>query len=110
MNKKLITSGIAASLFAATGVASVASAQANATPPAFTTEQVTEIALAEVPGEVQETELEREYGVLVYEIEILTADGVEMEVEINADTGEILEVEAEDASDDDDDDDYSDDG
>jgi uncharacterized membrane protein YkoI len=64
--------------------------------------QAVEIALAEVPGEVQETELEREDGVLVYEIEILTADGVEMEVEINADSGEILEIEAEDDDDDDD--------
>jgi uncharacterized membrane protein YkoI len=63
--------------------------------------QAVEIALAEVPGEVQETELEREDGVLVYEIEILTADGVEMEVEINADSGEILEIEAEDDDDDD---------
>lgn len=101
MNKKLMTSGIFASVLAAAGIAGVASAQTNAPTAAFTAEQARQIALAEVPGEVQETELEREDGMLVYEVEILTADGVEMEVEINADTGKILEVEAEDANDDD---------
>jgi uncharacterized membrane protein YkoI len=105
MTKKLITSGIFASVLAAAGVASVASAQTNVPEPAFTVEQAMEIALAEVPGEVQETELEREDDMLVYEVEILTADGEEMEVEISADTGEILEIEAEDDSDDDEDDD-----
>lgn len=110
MNKKLITSSIFASVLAAAGAASISFAQANAPAPAFTIEQAKEIALAEVSGVVQETELEREDGKLVYEVEILTADGVEMEVEINADTGEVLEIEAEAASDDDDDEDYSDNG
>jgi uncharacterized protein (AIM24 family) len=109
MNKKLIASGIFASLLATAGLASVAVAQANAPVPTFAVEQAVEIALAQVPGEVQETDLEREDGMLVYEIDILTADGVEMEVEINADTGEILDIEAEDDSDDDDDH-YSDNG
>ena len=94
MTKKLITGGILASLLAAAGTAGFVATQANAGAPGLTEAQAVEIALAEVPGEVQETELEREDGMKVYEIEILTADGVEMEVEINADTGEILEIEA----------------
>lgn len=109
MNKQLITGGVLAGLVATAGLAGVAVAQANAPTPAFTVEQAVEIALAQVPGEVQHTELEREDGMLVHEIEILTADGVKMEVEINADTGEILDVEAENDSDDEDDC-YSDDG
>jgi hypothetical protein len=36
-------------------------------------------------------ELEREDGCPVYEIEILTADGVEMDVEIDANTGAVLQ-------------------
>lgn len=102
MNKKLITGGIVASLLAATGAAGILTTQANAETPALTEAQAVEIALAEVQGDVQETELDREDGMQVYEIEILTADGVEMEVEINADTGEVLEVDAED--------DYTDEG
>lgn len=102
MNKKLITGGIVASLLAAAGAAGMLTTQANAETPAVSEAQAIEIALAEVQGEVQETELDREDGMQVYEIEILTADGVEMEVEINAATGEVLEVEAED--------DYTDEG
>ena len=41
----------------------------------------------------------------IWEVEILTADGQEMEVEIDAQTGNILEIEAEDDDDDDDSDD-----
>ena len=43
-----------------------------------------------------EAELDREEGLLVYEIEILTDDGTEMEIEIAADTGAILAVEEDD--------------
>lgn len=96
MSKKLITGGIVASLLAAAGAVGVLTTQANAETPALTEAQAVEIALAEVQGEVQEAELDREDGVQVYEIEILTADGMEMEIEINANTGEVLEVEAED--------------
>jgi uncharacterized membrane protein YkoI len=96
MSKTFITGGLVAGLLAIAGTAGFATMQANAETPTLTQAQAVEIALAKVPGEVQETELEREDGVQVYEIEILTADGVEMEVEINADSGEILEIEAED--------------
>ena len=53
-----------------------------------------------MPGQVRETELENEDGKMVYEIEIIAAaDGKEMEVEIDAETGAVLEVEAEDDDD-----------
>ena len=45
---------------------------------------------------MQEVELERHRSTQIYEIEILAADGTEMEVEIDAKTGNVLMVEAED--------------
>jgi len=104
MNKKLIATGLVASILTAGGVAGAAWAETKAGSPALTATQAIEIALAEVPGEVQEAELETEDGSQVYEIEILNAEGVEMEVEIDAETGMILEIEAEDDDDGDGDD------
>ena len=47
-------------------------------------------------GLVLDVELdEEEAGLLVYELEILTADGRLLEVEVNAATGELIDVEAE---------------
>ena len=70
-------------------------------PPVSAKEQAIEIALLEVAGEVQDVELEKEDGMMVYEIEILDANGQEVEVEIAADTGAVIEVETEDDDDDD---------
>lgn len=107
MTKKMIAGGFTAAFLATLGGAGIALAQSDTTAaPALNEAQAIEIALAEVPGEVVETELENEDGIQVYEIEILTAEGKEMEVEVHAGTGEVLEVEAED----DDDDDKEDDG
>lgn len=111
MNKKMIAGGALAVLIAAVGTTGVVMAQQQSgEAPALTEAQAIEIALAEVPGDVQELELERDDGIQIYEIEILTADGQEMEVEIDASNGTILEVEADndddhDGDDDDDDDD-----
>lgn len=48
------------------------------------------------PGRVLEVELERENGRWVYEIELLAPDGVVMEYEVDASSGELLERERED--------------
>ena len=95
MHRKLITGGALASLVIAGGIAGTVSAQTAASVTGLTEEQAIEIALMEVPGEVQEIELEREDGMQVYEISVLTVDGVEMEVEIAASTGDVLEIEKE---------------
>lgn len=50
---------------------------------------------AERPGRVLETELERDDGRYVYEIELLGDDGHVYEFEIDAATGRRLEVERE---------------
>ena len=50
-------------------------------------------ALAMHPGEVKELEMTLDNGVPHYEFEIMTADGRETEVECDAMTGKIVEVE-----------------
>lgn len=96
MNTKLIALGALSGLTLAGGVAGMVSAQSVADATLLTEEQVIEIALAEVAGEVSDIELAREDGQQVYEIEITAADGAEYEVEIIAASGEILEVAEDD--------------
>ena len=65
------------------------------------------IAEDHVGGEARSVELEREGTSLVYEVVVENEDGV-FEVEIDADSGEVLEVELDDGPEDDDDDDDDD--
>ena len=109
MNTKLIAAGALSGLVIAAGTAGMVSAQSVASATALPEEQIIAIALAEVPGEVTEVELENEDGILAYEVELIAADGSEMEVMINAETGEIIEIEAEDDDCDKDDDEDDDD-
>ncbi len=52
-------------------------------------------ALNAVPGEVKETELEREGGSAVYEVEVASEDGKLHEVTVDASNGRILGQEME---------------
>lgn len=103
MNKKIIAGGALTGLVLSGALMGAVSAQTAATATGLTEEQAIEIALLEVPGDVTEVELENEDGTMIYEIEIMKADGQEFEVEIAADTGAVIEVEAEDEDDRDDD-------
>lgn len=58
-------------------------------------EQATQIALQQIPGQVMHVDLDMENGVLVYEVFILTAQNNIFEVEVNARTGAIVEIEQE---------------
>lgn len=107
-----ITSAVAG-LVLAGGLAGAVSAQEAASATGLSEEQIIEIALAEVPGEVLEVEMEHEDGQHVFEVEIETETGEEAEVVIAAASGEVLEVAMEDDDkdcdkDDDDDDDDKD--
>jgi len=54
-------------------------------------EKLNETALALHPGaQIDETELEEEYGRYVYQVEIRAADGVEWDVELDATNGAVL--------------------
>lgn len=59
----------------------------------FSMEDCLAAALKNRPGEVKELEFGLEDGVPHYEFEIITADGRETEVECDAMTGQIVEVE-----------------
>ncbi len=109
MDKNLIAGRLLTGLVLAGGLVGAVSAQTVARETGLSEEQAVEIALLEVPGEVQETELEREDGTMVYEVEILTVDGQEFEIEIAADTGAVLEVDGDNNDEVDDDDDGNDD-
>lgn len=100
--KETLTGGVLAGLLAATSVTATASAESVAQATSLTAEQAIQIALAEVPGEIRELELEDEAGKRVFEIEIMAAQASETTVKIDAMTGDILKIEVED------DDDYDD--
>lgn len=95
MNMKLIAGGALSGLVLAGSLAGMVSAQSVAEATGLTEEQVIEIALMEIPGEVQEVELENRRGTQIYEIEVLSPDGEEMEVVIDSQTGDVLRVKAE---------------
>ena len=65
-------------------------------PVKLTEDQARKIALKAAAGDVIETELENEDGVMVYSFEI-RAGGIVREVEVDANTGNILENEIEGA-------------
>ncbi|MEP2979104.1 MAG: PepSY domain-containing protein [Lentilitoribacter sp.] len=101
MIKKLIIGNVAAGLILTGGLVGVAVAdtkdkQAITEAPTVSMIQAIEIANTQVPGIVLEAELENEDGTTIYEIEIVKADGIEMEIEINAESGEVLTVEEND--------------
>lgn len=54
-------------------------------------EALNDIALAQHPkGVIHETELENEWGRYVYQLELVDAQGLEWDIELDAATGEIL--------------------
>lgn len=54
-------------------------------------EKLNQTALAQHPGGVvQDTELENDWGRYVYQLEVVDAQGVEWDIELDAATGEIL--------------------
>jgi len=54
--------------------------------------QVLAVAREKMPGEVVKIELEREKGIWVYEIKILTRSGERREIEIDAQTLNVIKI------------------
>lgn len=52
-----------------------------------------QIALSQVSGQIIKIELERKNGILVYEVKILSPQGLIYEVEVDATTGNVVKVE-----------------
>ncbi|MCU1268040.1 MAG: peptidase [Acidobacteria bacterium] len=61
----------------------------------ITLEQARETALKRAPGTVEEGELEREHGKLVYSFDIRNARGTITEIQVSAITGKVVRVEHE---------------
>lgn len=95
MNNKWIAGGAVTGLVLSGALIGTVSAQTAAQATGLTEEQAVEIALLEVAGTLSEVDLETEAGVLLYEVEITDADGQEFEIDIAADTGDVLSVTAE---------------
>lgn len=55
-------------------------------------EDAMDIAMEQLPGEVIKVELDTENGRLVYEVDIITAQGIKYEIEIDAQTGRIVNI------------------
>ena len=51
------------------------------------------IAQEQVPGQVVKVELDTENGLLVYEVDILTSQGIKYEVTVDVNTGGIVEID-----------------
>ncbi len=64
-----------------------------------TMEEAMQTAKGKFPGRVVEAELESEDGGLVYEVEIVSASGEKQEIEIDAQSGKILDGESENEED-----------
>ncbi|WP_246206613.1 PepSY domain-containing protein [Virgibacillus ihumii] len=62
----------------------------------LTMQQAQDIALQRIPGQVLHVDMDLEHGVLVYEIFILTSQNRVYEVEVNANSGNVIKVEQED--------------
>ncbi|HLR09534.1 MAG TPA: PepSY domain-containing protein [Bacillota bacterium] len=59
----------------------------------ITIREAMDIAQDRVPGEIVKVELEHEKGRLVYEVEIRTEQGVKYEIDVDVNTGQIVEIE-----------------
>src|SRR5438132_539691 len=64
----------------------------------ITMQQARTTALKRVSGTIEEGELEKENGKLVYSFDIRTSDGEITEVQVDAKNGEVVSVEKEDAA------------
>lgn len=59
-------------------------------------EQIIDLAVTVKQGQILETDLEHDDGRYVYELEILDSRGQVWEIELDAQTGELIELENED--------------
>ena len=60
-----------------------------------TIDQAIKTTTEKIPGKVVEAELEKKHGMLVWEVEVVTAENKVMEVHIDAESGAVIDVEEE---------------
>jgi len=96
-----IRAGIAALLAGAAGTATAdvgysEAQRLRASGEALPEARVVEIVGKARPGEISELELDRDFGRLVYEVEVRDSQGQEWKLELDAKTGEVLGEERDD--------------
>lgn len=101
MNKKFLAISMAITLSALVGVttASALSSKNNTSHTVkqavrITAAQATAAALSAQPGTTGKTELEDEDGKVVYGVEVTAANGTKYDVKVDANTGKVLKIEA----------------
>ncbi len=102
MNGKKLAVGAAIVAILALCASVAVAAQQQGPEPNVDRAAAEEAALGAVPGEVKETELEREGGSRVYEVEVAGNDGKLHEVTVSASDGKVLGQETEEGSEEDD--------
>jgi 3-keto-L-gulonate-6-phosphate decarboxylase len=90
---KTITAIIFVALF------SIGALAADAKPKYIGMKKAKEIAHQQVQGTIKSSELEKEHGKMIYSFDVKTADGGTTEVNIDAKTGAVIAVTAENAAD-----------
>ncbi len=60
-----------------------------------TIDEAIKIATEKVPGKVVEAELEKKHDTLVWEVEVVTEENKVLEVHIDAESGDVIDVEEE---------------
>lgn len=99
MHRKKVLAVVAVlALASLSGIALASTADGGASDATLSEEDARQIAENETNGTAQEVEFEQEEEGPVYEV-LVDADGELKEVEIDGDTGDVLEVEAEDEED-----------
>ena len=102
MNAKKLAVGAAIVAILALGGGVAVAAQQQGPEPKVDRAAAEEAALGTAPGEVKETEIEREGGSRVYEVEVAGDDGKLHEVTVSASDGKVLGQETEEGSEEDD--------
>ncbi len=104
MNRQKLAFGAVIVAILALGGGVAIAAQQQGPEPKVDRAAAEEAALGAVPGEVKETELEREGGAAIYEVEVAGKDGKLHEVTVSASDGKVLgqETEGDEGSEEDD--------
>ncbi|WP_404451442.1 PepSY domain-containing protein [Virgibacillus necropolis] len=58
----------------------------------ITIEEAIQIASEQVPGQIVKVELDTKNGAWIYEVDIITSQGMEYEVEVDVNSGGIISV------------------
>ncbi len=95
MASLLTRTGVITLALLATGLLANGVVHAQA-PQEIEVQQAIKVALERVPGTVTEVESDRHLGRAVFEVEILSAQGPEYEVTVDAASGEVLEAKLDD--------------